>query len=388
MRHLSAFSLGFLFFIFCWLIRYRRLHSLGFADGPYIPAAIFTFAVGTDIRNGTYIFKWQPEPWESVNNQRIFMHGVTDTADLNAKQSCAAESCARHNCNRTIQIFMKMPSSYNRTKEAMELKNPNKNSSLYSVLRHYKNLEIIFFRESEYFRDTALFGWYNKGEWRKSSRRNSHLSVFSSIVSLFRGGGLFIDLDTIITLKPLNGLKWRNFFVKNKEASQTADGVVNMVTSEIFHLVYGHHLSDDIILNLGQIVYDPFSSANDILTAAFHGSMQNICIGENNTSLCRDVKLLDRRDVFLPQFESLMWRQVVLASEEYISTNESKQVGKALQFMIKNIVDDNIASVIQWKSNPNLKRRRNSNSDILYSLLLSQHCPHTVKHFSNELWAS
>lgn len=367
--------------------RYHQLHYIGFVDRPCTPTS--TFTIRTDRRNTAYIFQWQPEPWELVNNQRIFMHGVTDIVDLNAKQSCAAESCARHNYNRTIQIFMRMPAFYNQQKQVMELKNLKKNSSFYQVLRNYQNLEIIFFKESEYFRNTALFRWYNKGEWRKSPHRDSHLSGFSSIVSLFRGGGLFIDLDTIITLKPLNALKWWNFFMKNdEEASQTADGVVNIVTNEIFHLVYGHRLIDDVILNLGQSVYDPFSPVNNILTAAFHDSVANICIGENDTNLCQDLQLLDRRDVFLPQFESLIWRPVVLALDNYIATNKSKQVDKALRLMIKNTVDDNIASLIKWKSYPPLMGQSNSNQEILHFLLLSQHCPQTVKHFSNVFWDS
>lgn len=386
MFHLTSCLLGLLPFIVYWMVCYRQLHYIGFRHRPCTPTS--TFPIRTDRRNATYIFQWQPEAWELVNNQRIFMHGVTDSADLNAKQSCAAESCARHNCNRTIQIFMRMPSSYNQPK-VMELKNLKKNSSLYSVLRHYQNLEIIFFKESEYFRNTALFGWYNKGEWRKSPHRDSHVSGFSSIVSLFRGGGLFIDLDTIITLKPLNALKWWNFLMKNdEEVSQTGDGVVNIVTNEIFHLVYGHRLSDDVILNLGQSAYDPFSPVNKILTAAFHDSVANICIGENDKNLCQDLQLLDRRDVFLPQFESLIWRPVVLALDKYIATNKSKQVDKALRLMIKNTVDDNIASLIKWKSYPHLIGRSNSNQEILHSLLLSQHCPQTVKHFSNEFWDS
>ncbi|KAI9555041.1 hypothetical protein GHT06_020338 [Daphnia sinensis] len=368
------------------MVCYHQLHYAGFADGPCTPTP--TFPLRTDRRNATYIFQWQPQPWELVNNQRIFMHGVTDSADLNAKQSCAAESCAIHNCNRTIQIFMRMPPSYNQPKHVMELNNLKNNSSLYSVFRHYPNVEIIFFKESEYFRNTALFGWYNKGEWRNSPHRDSHLSGFSSIVSLFRGGGLFIDLDTVITLKPLNALKWRNFFIKNEEASRAADGVVNIATNEIFHLVYGHRLSDDVILNLGQSVYDPFSPVNKIFAAAFHDSIANICVGENDTNLCQDLQLLNRRDVFLPQFESLIWRPVVVALDKYIATNKSKQMGKALQLMIKNTVDDNIASLIKWKSYPHLMGQSNLNQEILYSLLLSQHCPHTVKHFSDEFWDS
>ena len=82
--------------------------------------------------------------------------------------------------------------------------------------------------------------WYNKGEWRKSPYKKDNLSDYARILSLYEGGGFYMDLD-FITLKSFqyeekneespqkrtNELK--NFFVFEDSSNLTfANSVIHM----------------------------------------------------------------------------------------------------------------------------------------------------------------
>ncbi len=291
---------------------------------------------------------------------------------LNARQSCSAESSAKHNSNRPVQIYLRIASDY-------EQRNTT-NTMWHAIFQHYPNLKVIFYNETCYFKNTALANWYNSREWQKIPHKSKHLSEFSSLVSLFRGGGLFIDIDTIVTLKPLNEPKWWNFFVKNS-VTHSLNGLTHVTSSEIFHLEYGHHLSDEIILNISRLKYNPFVPANHLFDNAIKKSIGHICSNKRTyqRNYCKDIKLLNRRDVFVSPFGSTVWRPLKVALKQIIAQGKSNENEKALQSILEKIIEASAAPLMTWKS----FESKNSVYKTLYSILLPNLCPFTVKYFSS-----
>ncbi len=100
----------------------------------------------------------------------------------------------------------------------------SEHNTWHTILKNYPIVNVIFFNETHYFNGTALANSYNHKYWKKSPQKGVHLSEFTRLIWLFRCGGLFIDMGTVVTLKPLNEKKWWNSFVKNSLLTHTLVG--------------------------------------------------------------------------------------------------------------------------------------------------------------------
>ena len=67
-----------------------------------------------------------------------------------------------------------------------------------------------------YLRDSSLEQWYVRDDWHKSPFRVEHMSDYIRIVSLFKEGGMFLDLD-IVTMKPYDGHLFRSLRANRKQ---------------------------------------------------------------------------------------------------------------------------------------------------------------------------
>ncbi len=304
------------------------------------------------------------------------MHGLVEEGNMNIRQICSAESAAKHNPDRSVQIFMRL-TSHNQIR-LLEQQRGNIDSPLRDILKQYKNLQIVFFNETEYFKNTALMAWYNSAEWRQNPLKTSHLSQYARVVSIFRGGGIFIDLDAVITLKSFTGPKWRNFFVKSK-ATSFGSKPTYIISSEILHLGFGHHLSDEMILNLGNSIYDPSTAIHNPLLMTLLTSISSICTGQRGINLCLDVQLQDHQDVFLPNFNSVFWSSVIFHLQQ--ENTGLYPDNKFIRLLVKNAIESHGASLVQWKSITYSKKNKEPVYEILFLTLLSQNCPLTVAHF-------
>ena len=290
---------------------------------------------------------------------------------MSPKQICAIESAAKHNPDRSVQIFIRLPKS----KQINLVEQNNKNFSWDAILNQYKNLRIIFFNETNFFKNTAVMEWYKNAKWQHSPQQSSHLSGYARLVSIFRGGGIFLDLDSVITLKPLRGPKWWNFLVKRKK-KYSKNVPQYIASSKILHLSYGHHLSDELILYLAKTRYDPWASYYEPFLLTVHNSFSRICMKQKGTNLCPDVQLLNHQDVFLPHIRTNFWHQTLFQLQQI--ANSSKIDREPIQLLVKNAIDSHSAPLITWKSMSTTKREKEKPEyNILFSTLMSQHCPLT-----------
>lgn len=322
------------------------------------------------------ISQWKSAALKPVDSQRIIIHETSGVGDLNTRQSCAVESAANHNPHRSVQLFMRQP--------PVARKNDTKPAWLV-VLRHYPNVQVIFVNLTSYFHETALEAWFLRGDWKKSPFIDDHLSNFISAVSLFRGGGLFLDFNKVVVIKPLDGPKWSNFFVTHFksqiESNPNNEQPHSTIIGQVMHLVHGHHLIDMLLLKLAEAEYNP-QDYDQPISNALDLSLERIC-GWNKGSgdnLCLDLHLLDSRDVFLSSLASLYEKSWIAKSRK-----------KDDNFMVKiyeKAMEDSHAVFLEWEAIENLDRDYESTKlcGKLCSSLLAKHCPQTIVHqslFSN-----
>jgi hypothetical protein len=325
--------------------------------------------------NKTRILRWrQDRILEAINNQRIILHETSGSGKLNAKQSCAAESTAKNNPDREIQIFIR---------ESKQSTTGNKhivstNSPWLKVLKHYSNSEVIFYDEFQYFNNTRLTNWLLKGKWRESFHGNAHFSSYVSLLSLLRGGGLLIDLDAIITLKRLPPWDWWNFFVKNGRFDEHKLRPKYQISSEVMHLIYGHRLGEELILNLSEEVYDPHASPHEYSSRAIETSIYHICHTLNGIKSCPDVHFLNYEEIFLPRLDSSFWQKTRF---DLKNLNNNFMNNQTADSVVRFAINSHDAPFITWNSMVLEMKNEESTFNMIYNTILDLNCPITVANF-------
>lgn len=174
------------------------------------------------------VVKWSKDVLKP-DNRRIFFHETSGRNYLNVKQCCAVESAAKNNPTRPVLIFL----------HADKL---NYSRPFISVLEQYDNVIVVLLNETEYFSDTPLEKWYLENEWRTSFFKVVHMSDYVRMLTIYKGGGFYMDLD-YITLKPLDETFLRNFFlIEGPE--------MKLLSNSVLHLEHNHRLISEIIKRL------------------------------------------------------------------------------------------------------------------------------------------
>ncbi|KAL5277610.1 hypothetical protein ACFFRR_002687 [Megaselia abdita] len=125
-------------------------------------------------------------------NKTIFFH-VTNCLsngflDLNSRQSCAIESAALKNPNFDVFVLFASPAYFPE----------NISSPAISSLLKYPN---IFLRNNniwDYTKGTPAEEWFKSGALFKSNFLTSHMSDLLRLITLWRWGGIYMDLDVVV----------------------------------------------------------------------------------------------------------------------------------------------------------------------------------------------
>ena len=73
------------------------------------------------------------------------------------------------------------------------------------MINRYSNVKIVVIDDVEdYFHGSPMEDWYKKGQWRDSKWRVQHMSDYIRMVSLYKAGEMYLDLD-IVTIKSYDG---------------------------------------------------------------------------------------------------------------------------------------------------------------------------------------
>lgn len=166
-------------------------------------------------------------------DKTIFFHVTNCLSDgflsLNSRQSCAVESAAFKNPTFDVFVLFASPTFY-----------PEKNTSpeILSLLR-YPN---VFFRNNNlwnYTKDSPAEKWFKSEVLFRSHFVTAHISDFLRLMTLWRWGGIYMDLDVVVKESfeaiPLN-------FAGAESEQLVANGVMSFES-----VGFGHYIVDLIL---------------------------------------------------------------------------------------------------------------------------------------------
>lgn len=107
---------------------------------------------------------------------------------LNARQACAVESAARMNRKMTVYLLFMSPSKISESSK-----------QLVRQLLSYENIKIRRLYMNNYVKHTPLEEWYDSGILRTSRWPKSHMSDILRYLTLWKFGGIYLDLDVVVT---------------------------------------------------------------------------------------------------------------------------------------------------------------------------------------------
>lgn len=279
-------------------------------------------------------------PHDQDNTNRIIFHESSGRTQLNSRQCCAVEAAARNNPDRPVQLFMLSVTGFNYASPWLD------------VLSSYANVRVVLVNEEDYFKNTPLESWFKKGDWRTSPYKKIHLSDYLRMATLFKGGGLYLDLD-ILVLKRLDADQLKNFFVIEEQ-------VPTLICNSVVHLEKSHRFMKLIIEYLGA-EYEPQEwgyHGGEVITAImrYHCNYREKQLPAKND--CKDVNLLNYTSFFpvIPDEYGVLFQA---------ATRESL-----------NLFNDSYGVHI-WNSKSH-NDFLDFSSNQLYSHLARKHCPLTA----------
>ena len=216
------------------------------------------------------------------DNRRILFLETSGRPELKLRAACAVESAAKENPDRPIQVAI-----FNST--------PDASSPTIQVFKHYRNIQVYSLSFEEYFNATPFEQWFRDGKWRQSPHAVAHLSDYLRILSLWKGGGIYMDTDFVI-LRSLGNLA--NFSC-SEDPGIASNGVIG--------LDRGHPLLDIVTANMSAN-YNPGSWSGNGL-GILKRSLQVFCNEMNGTLMtpekCHGYQLLPRKYFYKLHYSNL-----------------------------------------------------------------------------------
>lgn len=131
---------------------------------------------------------------QNFTEKTIFFIETSCNRKLNSRQACSIESAAKANPKWQIIVLFAGP-----------LPSRSQTSKPMSLLKKYKNINFFRIHFSKYIRGTPLKRKFATGFLNKSKWRVHHTADVLRVITLYKWGGVYVDLDVII-VKSFDGL--------------------------------------------------------------------------------------------------------------------------------------------------------------------------------------
>ncbi len=148
----------------------------------------------------------------SQNKENAFLIETTGNGALNYRQACAVESLALHNPNLTVNVFF------------TDAKINNSFVTLQKLVEKYANVQFFSLDVSEFMTGTLMEHWYHCTDWRRGSFHVNNLSNALRLLTVYKYGGYYFDLD-VISVRPVT--YYRNFVAAESENDVNSD--INLI---------------------------------------------------------------------------------------------------------------------------------------------------------------
>ncbi|KAG5334749.1 A4GAT galactosyltransferase, partial [Acromyrmex charruanus] len=169
-----------------------------------------------------------------TSGRNIFFHETSCFGDegltLNARQACAIESAARMNPSMTVYLLFISKSEFS-----------NSTREIVRHLLNYSNVRIRHIDPQKYVKETPLDAWYTSGVLKKSHWPVSHMSDILRYLTLWKYGGIYLDLDVVVT----SSLENLTNFAGAEDWDDVAAGVMGFDMSKL-----GRRVADACVRDL------------------------------------------------------------------------------------------------------------------------------------------
>lgn len=128
------------------------------------------------------------------NKKYLIFHETSCNGRLNSRQSCSIEAAAKMNADWTVNVLFSGPLSATAVKSANIAK-----------LMSIPNIKFQRIHIDRYAKGTPLESFISRNLLRKSKFPVEHTSDVLRLLSLYKYGGLYIDMDMVV-VRSLNSL--------------------------------------------------------------------------------------------------------------------------------------------------------------------------------------
>lgn len=120
-------------------------------------------------------------------DKSVFFIETSCKGSINSRQACSIESAARANPNWQTNVLFAGPVSLENQKEP-----------IFSELQMYGNIKFFRIHVAKYSKGTPLETLLSKGTLNKSRWRVLHSADVLRFLTLYKFGGVYLDLDVIV----------------------------------------------------------------------------------------------------------------------------------------------------------------------------------------------
>ncbi|XP_064541230.1 lactosylceramide 4-alpha-galactosyltransferase-like [Drosophila montana] len=230
---------------------------------------------------------------------------------IKAHQACPIESAALHNPNFQVFVLFACPTHL------------NKSLPIIDALLSYKSVHFRSLNLEHYAQDTPIGDWVKKGDLFTSSYLMYHLSDLLRLITLYRFGGVYLDMD-VLQLRSLEDEPL------NFAGAERSDSIGNSVIS-LEPNGFGHQL--------GELFLQDFQKNYESDAWAHNGPMglvrvlsevcgtKNVSLMVNNRDCCHGFRVFDIKAFYEVRFdECKMFFEPENATETLARTKDSRMV--------------------------------------------------------------
>ncbi|KAH8263401.1 hypothetical protein KR044_008257, partial [Drosophila immigrans] len=177
----------------------------------------------------------KPTPGKTIffHETRCHPPGSKYIMNLTARQACSIESAALNNPEFQVFVLFASPTYL---PKAEDPKLP-----LIEALQSYKNVHLRQLNIWRYAMGTPIEDWVNKGDLFESSFLTEHTSDLLRLMSLYRYGGIYMDIDVVV-LRSMENLALN--YVGAEDAETLCNAVLSLGPKDKGHEIAEIFLRD------------------------------------------------------------------------------------------------------------------------------------------------
>ena len=316
---------------------------------PFYPSSSndITCYEGANSADNIPDFNPKSVPKGSTKDRNIFFHETSCFDDggllLNARQACAVESAAKMNPKTKVYLLFVSPAKIS-----------NQSKEMFNQLRTYPNIHLGHIYPEEYVKGTPLDVWYKSGVLKKSRWPRSHMSDILRYLTLWKYGGIYLDLDVVVTAS----LENLTNFAGAEDSDDVAAGAIGIDATTL-----GRRVADACIRDLMKNFRGNLWGNNG--PGVITRTLQRICsakyVRDMTPARCAGFK------VFPPStFYPIHYKNWKMYFETKNKNATMKMIEKAMAIHV-------------WNKLSNAREVR-VDSDVPYAIIARKHCP---KIFNN-----